>query len=363
MQQQTGQYNTMSRSPLSADNMVFHSTPPSSSVSPDNRPTASGRPGHHHRLNTMTSPQSRSRLDQTDFPGSSASAHLGDRNLASQSGTHIANSRNGSTASHPFGFAAGPSNHASMSIEENGSMAVSAQSFSTYQSNEISPDSRPFTRNSDIPVVPQNAPSSRNTYTHPPTNMHQYTGYSSHNPPSLHSSQYHNTVTRNILLPSGSLQVPHAPQYFSLNAELAPPNTYPQSSHNFGTQRGSQSAGPPYQPLPSMAHSPFIHPQEPRRRNINSHANSGRYRETRAQGTNPSSSTAIFCDWLDEDDALCPFHGSLEDFKKHFSTHLRGAQNALSRCRWQGCQNKNDIRRDCTWRHVRETHLKMKRGT
>jgi hypothetical protein len=155
---------------------------------------------------------------------------------------------------------------------------------------------------------------------------------------------------------------PHVPQHLSPNTDLAPPNSYPQSfTHDFGTQCGSQSAGPPYQPLPSVAHSPSIHPQDPHRRNINSHANSGGYRETRAQDTNPSS-TAFSCHWLDEHDARCPFHGSLEELKKHFSTHLSGAQNALSRCRWQDCQNKNEIRRDSTWRHVKETHLKMKRG-
>ncbi|KIK40874.1 hypothetical protein CY34DRAFT_806732 [Suillus luteus UH-Slu-Lm8-n1] len=334
-------------------------------------PTASGRPNHHHRSITMTSPQSRSRHGQTGFPGSSASAYLGDRSFASPSGTHIANSRNGNTATHPFGFSAGPSSHSSMSIEANGSMAASSQSIPTYQSIDSparpkfsTAESMPFTRNGDIPVVPQNASSSRNTYMRPPSNMNQYTGYSSHNPPSLHSSQYRNTVPRDILLPSGSLQVPYVPQHLSPNTNLAPPNSYPQSfTNDFGTQCGSQSAGPPYQPLPSMAHSPSIHPQDPHRRNINSHANSGGYRETRAQDTNPTSPTAFFCHWVDENNGHCSFHGSLENFKKHFSTHLSGAQNALSRCRWEDCPNKNDIRRDCTWRHVKETHLKMKRGT
>lgn len=375
MQQQTGQNNITSRSPLPADNMVSHSTPQSSTIFPDNKLTASGRPIYHHRLNTMSSLQSRSRSGQTGFPGSSASANMGDRSFAPPSGTHIANSRNGNTTTHPF--AAGPSSHVSMSLEatayssgvSNGSMAASAKSFSTYHSNDtmidtpvqpkfLTAESVPFTRNGVISMVPKNAPSPQNTYTHPPSNMNQYTGYSSHNPPSLHSSQYRSTVTRDSLLPSGSSQVPHLPQYF------APPNSYPKSfTRDFGTQRGSQSADPPYQPAPSMAPSSSIQPHDPPRRNTHSHANSGRHRETRAQDTNPSSSTAIFCDWLDEDDALCPFHGSLEDLKKHFSTHLSGPQNALGRCHWRGCLNKNDIRRDSTWRHVRETHLKMKRGT
>jgi hypothetical protein len=49
---------------------------------------------------------------------------------------------------------------------------------------------------------------------------------------------------------------PYVPQHLSPNADLAPPNSYPQSfTHDFGTQCGSQSVGPPYQPLPSMAHS------------------------------------------------------------------------------------------------------------
>jgi hypothetical protein len=46
------------------------------------------------------------------------------------------------------------------------------------------------------------------TYTHlPAVNMNQYTGYSSHNPSSLHSSQYRITVSDNNFPPSGSLQM------------------------------------------------------------------------------------------------------------------------------------------------------------
>ncbi|KAG1866930.1 hypothetical protein C8R48DRAFT_671846 [Suillus tomentosus] len=115
----------------------------------------------------------------------------------------------------------------------------------------------------------------------------QYTGYGVpfHNPPSSHSSQYHNTVTRNNIPPSSSL-----------------PTSYPESfTHDFGTQHGSQLAGLPYQPASHMAPSPSIHSQE-------------------------SSSTTFHCDWLDKNNKLCVFEGSLGDLKKHVtSKHLLDA--------------------------------------
>ncbi|KAG1812264.1 hypothetical protein EV424DRAFT_105382 [Suillus variegatus] len=175
----------------------------------------------------------------------------------------------------------------------------------------------------------------------------QYTGYGVpfHNPPSSHSSQHHNTVTRNNIPPSSSLPTPHLPQNVPHNTGLASSSSYPESfAHDFGTQHGSQLAGLPYQPAPHMAPSPSVHSQE-------------------------SSSTTFHCDWLDKNNKLCVFEGSLGDLKKHVtSKHLLGAQNASNRCHWQGCEYQkradpavHDMRRDSTWRHVREKHLKMKR--
>jgi hypothetical protein len=211
-----------------------------------------------------------SRASQTSFPGSSASANLGDRSFAPQSGTHIANSRNDNTATHPF--AAGPSSHASMSIGattylsgvSNGSMTASAQSFSTYQSNDtmidtparpkfLTAESIPLTRNGVISKVPKHAPSPRNTYTHPPTNMNQYTGYSSHNPPSLHSSQYRNTATRDNLPPSSSLQV--YVHHHHLRAAILLTSALYTGLIYRNISRPTQISSPP---TPTLNHSPMI---------------------------------------------------------------------------------------------------------
>lgn len=190
--------------------------------------------------------------------------------------------------------------------------------------------------------------------------MNQYTGCSS---PGLHSSQYRTTVTGDNIPPSGSLQMPHLPQYIP-NTDLAPPNSYPKSfTRDFGTQHGSQPACPPYEQASSMAPSPSTHLQQDLTRCDHSRPNSEHRCRTYAQEIHPSPSIAFFCDWLNEDNTLCAFQGSLDDLKNHFtSSHLSGAQSALGRCHWQGCLNGNDMRRDSVWRHVRETHLRIKRG-
>jgi hypothetical protein len=327
------------------------------------------------------------RPSQTDFPGSSTSANLGDRSLAPTSRTHIVNSPNGNTATRPFGFADNPSSHvANMSIEATvhssgvlyGNEAAPTHIFCTYnnytQSNGatienaarprfLTAEPVPLTLNG-VPMVPRNA-GPQSTYTHPPAmNMNQYTGDYSHNPPSLHSSQYHNMVTGNNFSSSSSLQMyvhhQHLRVAISLINTLYSIYRTPQYVPNTDLAP-SQPAGHPYQPAPSMA--PCLQ-QDPPRHNTHFRPSSGRHRETRAraQDANASSSSTLYCDWLDEDDTLCPFEGSLEDLGKHLtSSHLSGAQNARGRCRWQGCLKEN-MRRDSVWRHVRETHLNMRRG-
>lgn len=199
----------------------------------------------------------------------------------------------------------------------------------------------------------------------------QYTGYgvSFHNP-SFHSSQYHNTVKRNNIPLSSSLPTPHSPQNVPPNTNLASSSSYPESfAHDFGTQHSSQPAGLPYQPALHVAPSPSIHSQDPSRCDPLVYLSSGCRRKTHTQEIRRSSSTTFHCDWLDENNELCEFEGSLGDLKKHVtSKHLLGAQNASNRCHWQGCEYQkradptvHDMRRDSTWRHVQEKHLKMKR--
>jgi hypothetical protein len=142
---------------------------------------------------------------------------------------HIVTSPNGNTATHPFSFANDLSSHDAnieATVDSSGmsydSEAASAHFFSTYKNhtqlngatidNAARPriptaKSVPLTWNGVMPMVPKNAPDPQSTYTHPPViNMNQYMGYSSHNPPSLYSSQYRNTVTMDNLQSSGSLQ-------------------------------------------------------------------------------------------------------------------------------------------------------------
>ncbi|KAG1762348.1 hypothetical protein EDD22DRAFT_953187 [Suillus occidentalis] len=394
IQQPAEQYYTISMEPLSAVNMVSQS----SMISPDHELTVSGCPNHHHHSTSLkstttfsskrTSRTMISHLSQIGFPDSSTSTNLGDRSFAPLSRTHIVNSPNGNTATRPFVFADDLSSHvANMSIQatidsgviSHGSEAASAHFSSTYnhhtqlngamidnaaRSRFPTAESVPLTRNS-VPMVSRNTPGPQSTSMHPSAiNMNQYTGHSSHNPTGLHSSQYRTTVTGSNFSPSGSLQMPHLPQH-TLNTDLAPPNSYPKSfTRDFGTQHGSQPAGPPYQQASSMAPSPSTHLQQDLTHRNHSRPNSEHRCRTYAQETHPSPSISFFCDWLNEDDTLCTFQGSLDDLKNHFtSSHLSGAQSALGRCLWQGCLNGNDMRRDSTWRHVRETHLRIKRGT
>ncbi|KAG1851466.1 hypothetical protein DFJ58DRAFT_424231 [Suillus subalutaceus] len=383
--------SSMRRSTQSSMPSSMQGSMQSSTISLDDELAVSGRPDYHYHPNTMSGFKSRC-PGQTDFPGLSTSANL---SFAPPGRTHIGDSLNVDTATHSLGFAADLSSHvADMSIDaatnssgaSNGSEAASAPSFPTYKNHTqlddamIDNTARPqfptaksIHVNNFIPSIPNNASGPQN-YTHPPpTNMNQY-GYGPfHNPP----SQFHNTVTGHDLPPSSSLPMRCLPRHVLPNPDLAPPSSHPESfardfetQRNFGTQHGSQTAGPPYQSAPSMAPSRPIHPrQDPLRHNPLSRSSSGRRGRTHTQEIHPSPSTTFFCDWLDEDNMPCEFKGSLNDFQKHFmSSHLSGAQNALGRCNWRGCQYQNrknpsvhGMRRDTTWRHVRECHLNIKR--
>lgn len=396
---QTAQhYTTAPILPPTAVNMVSRSVPQcsmqssmqSSTISLDDELAVSGPPDYHYHPNAMSGPKPRC-PGQTDSPGLSTSADYWGRSFAPPGRTHIAHSSNVNTTTHSFGFVADKLSHVpDMSTDaaihssgsSDGSEAASSASFSTYENrtqlNDAMIDtmarlqfptaeSVPF--NDSISSMPNNEPGPQNTYTYPPTtNMNQCTGYEVplHIFPSCHSAQY-KMVTRNNPPPStgSSLRMSYyLPQHVSPNTDLAPLGSY---ADNFGTQQGSQPAGPP---APSMAPSSSMYPrQDPPHRNSLSRPSSGRRCKTRMQETQLLPSTTCFCDWLDEDNTPCGFEGSLSDFKKHFmSSHLSGAQNALGRCQWRGCQYQKrtnpsvrDMRRDTTWRHVRERHLNIKR--
>jgi hypothetical protein len=181
------------------------------------------------------------------------------------------------------------------------------------------------------------APDPQNTYRHPPT-TNIMGNFPFHNPPSLHSSQYSNTVRGDDLPPSSLPPMPYSLQYVSPNQDHTRSSSHSKpSAHGSGTLYGLQSAGPPYQPALPMAPSPPFYP------------------------TQLSPSPTYSCRWVKEDHTLCEYKGSEIGFRKHFVTHLSGPQNGKGRCHWQGCNS--EIRRDSMGRHARGCHLNIKRGT
>ncbi|KAG1832885.1 hypothetical protein DFJ58DRAFT_918135 [Suillus subalutaceus] len=67
----------------------------------------------------------------------------------------------------------------------------------------------------------------------------------------------------------------------------------------------------------------------------------------------------------------CEFIGTLEELKTHCKAiHFTGPTVVKIECRWEGCDyyKRNDptvrvMRRDTIWRHIYETHLRLKRGS
>ncbi|KAG0699476.1 hypothetical protein DFH29DRAFT_1001991 [Suillus ampliporus] len=244
------------------------------------------------------------------------------------------------------------------------------------------------------------------------------------NPQSFHGAQYHHPVQGGVGVglsgspatginppPSCSPPMqylngyPHYPQYYMPNTDV-PSSSYAESSthdfeayhglhrqqwHNYAMCYPQPAAGPsvlrhPTVPSPSTTANsqpytsrggemgcpsslpPPIQPhQDPPRSNPRPRQSSRRHRRSHTQDY---ASTTFTCEWDLGNNTSCGFEGALNAFKTHFTTsHLSGAQDAPIKCQWQGCtyckRGKSDVRvmrRDCLWRHVLETHLKMKRN-
>ncbi|KAG1762384.1 hypothetical protein EDD22DRAFT_579603 [Suillus occidentalis] len=78
------------------------------------------------------------------------------------------------------------------------------------------------------------------------------------------------------------------------------------------------------------------------------------------------------CLWLDDGAVTpCGFAGTLKALKSHCKNiHFTGPKIAQIKCHWEGCDycKRGDpavhvMRRDCMWRHTREVHLRLKRGS
>ncbi|KAG2090738.1 uncharacterized protein F5147DRAFT_840929 [Suillus discolor] len=234
-----------------------------------------------------------------------------------------------------------------------------------------------------------------------------------HNPLRYHDTQHHNTaqggvefwhsstpVTDANYSPSYPQQMqcpdgytPYESQYASPNSDASSssyhesssyrsepshpaPSVYcPEAYHGQRAQREPQPLTSAMSSYPSISHpsyrQPFIQPHEDLpHRNPRSRQNSRRRNRFHTHGNHHSGSDIFSCGWLVGENKTCGFEGPLDAFQTHFrSSHLSGAQNALNVCRWQGCEYRKrsnaaiqDMRRDTALRHVRETHLGIKRN-
>ncbi|KAG1788376.1 uncharacterized protein HD556DRAFT_1497393 [Suillus plorans] len=167
--------------------------------------------------------------------------------------------------------------------------------------------------------------------------------------------------------------------YYPREVSHPDPSTYHHEAYQ--AQREPQPSTSAAMSYPNISHGgnishpsyrqPTIQPREDLpHRNSRSRQNSQRRSRSHTHGTHHSPSDIFSCDWLVGENKTCGFEGPLDKFKTHFrSSHLAGAQNAPNVCRWQGCKyrkrdnaTKQDMRRDSAWRHVRETHLRIKRN-
>lgn len=292
-----------------------------------------------------------------------------------------------------------------------------------YPESDISSDRSPYHREeaTTTHTIMDNIAPSQNYYS--TTNYMQATyelqhslAYSGpvHNPARYPGTQHHNTaqggvefwctpVTDANYSPSYPQQMqcldgytPYPSQYASPNSDASSSSHHESSSYRsepshpdpsayyyeaYQAQREPQPLTSAAMSYPNISHGsnishpsyrqPTIQPHEDLpHRNSRSRQNSRRRSRSHTHGTHHSPSDIFSCDWLVGENKTCGFEGPLDKFKTHFrSSHLAGAQNAPNVCRWQGCKYRKrdnatiqDMRRDSAWRHVRETHLGIKRN-
>jgi hypothetical protein len=122
---------------------------------------------------------------------------------------------------------------------------------------------------------------------------------------------------------------------------------------------GNGLSNPSYRPPSTQPH------QEPHRRKSRSRQNSRHRRRSHPY----SPSTSFSCGWLLGENMTCTFEGPLEAFGTHLRhSHLKGTQDALHECCWQGCKYRKRsnaairvMRRDSMFRHILEKHFGKKR--
>lgn len=387
---------------------------------PDDEPTVSDSLYHHHHLNTMSTFNRPART----FPpsDSSTSANPMASRFSSFGRTRTVTSSN-SGATSAFGSAANMMSYPSNASINPGYMNgypesdVSSDRYPPYHREEATTT---HTIMNNI-ALSQNYYSTTNFMqaTYGPQHSLAYSG-PIHNPARYPGTQHHNTaqggveswysdipVTDANYSPSYPQQMqcpdgytPYPSQYASPNSDASssshhesssyrreashpdPSACYHEAYHGSRAQREPQPLTSAMSSFPNINHGgnishpsyrqPSIQPHEDLpHRNSRSRQNSRRPSRSHIHGAhNLSQSTVFSCGWLVGENRTCGFEGPLDAIKTHFrSSHLSGAQNAPNVCRWQGCEYRKrndatiqDMRRDSAWRHVRETHLGIKRN-
>ncbi|KAG2158523.1 uncharacterized protein EDB93DRAFT_551955 [Suillus bovinus] len=268
---------------------------------------------------------------------------------------------------HPESFSDYPTNASSSSYHQSPSyhseQFVHPESFSDYPTNASSSSyhqspsyhSEQFVHPKSFSDYPTNASSSSyhqspsyhsEQFVHPKSFSDYPTNASSssyHQSPSYHREQFfHPESSSDYHLNASSSSHHQSPSYHRETPFHRKPSN---------TGDGGDMSNLSYRP-------PFIQPHEDL-------PLSGSH----SHGTHHPPSDTLSCGWLVGENVTCVFEGPLHALKIHVRrSHLSGTQNAPNVCRWQGCTyRKRDntaiqtMRRDCMWRHVKETHLGMKR--
>ncbi|KAG1731822.1 uncharacterized protein EDB91DRAFT_1153200 [Suillus paluster] len=185
----------------------------------------------------------------------------------------------------------------------------------------------------------------------------------------------------NMTSPSSTTHVNHAfttPILSNSNSQF-PLFRGASASHSSSLEMGTNYSGPSSRTCGSPPQIDFLHFAIPHPNAPPSAAESSQLIFT-SHATNqpypiplqshPSSLLHLSCRWVN-DDILCEFTGTLEELRAHCqSDHFSGQKDAKIGCQWDGCnyRKRGDrtvhvMRRDCIWRHTREAHLRLKRGT
>ncbi|KAG2122339.1 hypothetical protein DEU56DRAFT_75115 [Suillus clintonianus] len=237
----------------------------------------------------------------------------------------------------------------------------SSRSLPMHYPHDYAPYPPQFSSGTDGPSSSYHEPSSRREVSsyHEPSS---YSGSFTHNSEAYHGSwpQWHGSAIGDPQPPG-----PSVPEYPVPSMTPLPPATaFSQPYMNHRGDIGYRS----YQPTSSQPRQDLPRHNSRSRQSSQSRRHQRHY-GSHTQETRYSPSTEFSCAWIVGDNTTCNFQGPLNEFKAHFRRyHLTGPQDSATECHWQGCMyhgrgnpNMTLMRRDSAWRHVRETHLGIRR--